>query len=362
MMVIFAGAGASAAVDAARYPTTRGFFERLPESIAGDSRFRWILQYLREVHERDEPDIEEVLWTLSELRSGLESTQDPKTIFGWALQGNRLIGLAGQSGNLSPALTNAVVSLRGPFESLVARVNEQVFQFYGAEPETARLGKTWGPLLEYAIGEDPEVEVFTTNYDVVIESSLRQLQEAGLRVLDGRVRKNVFETLDLMAWSDQPKGTYLRFTKLHGSVDWAKEAESETIYVGTPGFRGDLKKHVAVFPGHKGSPDSEPFRSFHEHLARCLTKAGKVLFVGFAFRDDYINELIERYVSSDCQLVAIDPSPLSSFPLPEDRLARVPMGFGRRAVRSINKALSGEEVLPAGPSEQADSAAEANIS
>ena len=39
MIIVFAGAGASTAVDPKKYPTTEGFYSKLPSSIINDPLF-----------------------------------------------------------------------------------------------------------------------------------------------------------------------------------------------------------------------------------------------------------------------------------------------------------------------------------
>lgn len=48
MILIFAGAGASKAVDPTTYPTTVEFFEKLPDNIKSNSIFKNLEGYLRQ--------------------------------------------------------------------------------------------------------------------------------------------------------------------------------------------------------------------------------------------------------------------------------------------------------------------------
>jgi len=47
MILVFAGAGASSAVDHDKYPTTVEFFKRLPSEIKNDKLFSEIEKFLR---------------------------------------------------------------------------------------------------------------------------------------------------------------------------------------------------------------------------------------------------------------------------------------------------------------------------
>ena len=101
--------------------------------------------------------------------------------------------------------------------------------------------------------------------------------------------------LDTTLW-DAPgepiESKYGRLTKLHGSVDW--QHENGNIIVGSSNFTGDHQNHLILYPGYKGEPDVEPFRKFHEHLQSVVQKAELAVFVGFAFRDEYINTILSN--------------------------------------------------------------------
>ena len=65
MILVFAGAGSSAAVDPKQYPTTVEFFNRLPDNIIRDRIFAEVCKFLASQRKEGQPvDIEEVLWGL----------------------------------------------------------------------------------------------------------------------------------------------------------------------------------------------------------------------------------------------------------------------------------------------------------
>ena len=64
MILVFVGAGGSAAVNPEQYPTTVEFFNRLPDYIEQEPLFIQIREFL-ETSKRGQPiDIEEILWNL----------------------------------------------------------------------------------------------------------------------------------------------------------------------------------------------------------------------------------------------------------------------------------------------------------
>ena len=91
---------------------------------------------------------------------------------------------------------------------------------------------------------------------------------------------------------------YGRLTKLHGSVDWKRE--NGEIICGTCDATGDIP---ILYPGFKGDPEEEPFSKFHEHLRAVVREARAAIFIGFAFRDEYINGILSDLPWGISQLV-----------------------------------------------------------
>ena len=90
MILVFAGAGSSAAVDPKQYPTTAEFFNRLPDNIKQDPLFSQVHEFLATQKGEQPIDIEEILWTLDELRDYCKVSLNTETISGWILEGNRI--------------------------------------------------------------------------------------------------------------------------------------------------------------------------------------------------------------------------------------------------------------------------------
>jgi hypothetical protein len=106
-----------------------------------------------------------------------------------------------------------------------------------------------------------------------------------------------------------PRRTPL-LTKLHGSVDWVWGTDSNDLQVVRPNhpeFHNDHRHRAIIYPGFKGVPEREPFVSFHRYFADCLKRADRVIFVGFAFRDDYLNRLIHENLSAHALKVIVNP-------------------------------------------------------
>ncbi len=293
MILVFVGAGGSAAVDPEQYPTTVGFRERLPSEIKDDGLFTSVSNFLHTAEKIKTIDIEHVLGALSRLQEVYKEMGDSASILGWAMAGN--LGPMSGYGDFKEPGRALVGWIRDAITPLKDKINEQVYRFYGKEPNSKKLS-LWTPLLVGLEKIDPDLEIFTTNYDIVLEKAI---EESGVRVglgLTPESPANRRMKLDLDRWRapfDFPDRIPL-LTKLHGSVDW--QHLNEDIIVSTPRSVGNPQLHCILYPGYKGSAKEEPFRTFHAHLRRVI-KAEQLtaaIFIGYAFRDDYINDILNN--------------------------------------------------------------------
>ena len=135
------------------------------------------------------------------------------------------------------------------------------------------------------------LEIFTTNYDVVLE---RAFEAARVPVFDGFAgahRPFFFpECLDEDALLPGPK--WVRLWKLHGSVNWVFEGEGTR--------RRIVRSYVTesgelILPSDRKYFESrkEPYMSYMDRLSRVLNSEHALLITcGFSFRDDHINGLL----------------------------------------------------------------------
>lgn len=299
MILVFVGAGGSAAVDPEQYPTTVEFFKRLPPEVTGDRLFQFVCEFLRTRRRDEQIDIEKVLWTLGEFENDSAPFSDPNSMLGWMATGNQFSQLT--ASGLDNANVPEVLSeiCGNQLKPLRERINAQVHKFYDKRPDESKLSAwdegrlpAWVVLLRELENLDPVLEIFTTNYDLVLE---RVISLAEIKVATGREADSdwVRMRLDTALWDnpgkplDDGRG---RLTKLHGSVDWKRE--NGEIICGTCDATGDIP---ILYPGFKGPPKDEPFIKFHEHLRAVVREARAAIFIGFAFRDEYINGILSDF-------------------------------------------------------------------
>lgn len=324
--LVFAGSGASKAVGMDQYPTTVEFFERLPKEVTQDRLFREIVSFLTH-HSPSSTifDIELVLWRLEELAEFCGQACDTKQLAGWFLDGGRLPSALGRPTENVGSLPNMASAGTRAIKKLRDDINAQVYKFYGQLPKPDRLEETWIPLLRPLLKTGARVEIVTTNYDVVLEAALDQLTGKVSGQVDTGWRGTVQRILDSRLWTGTTETGLL--TKLHGSVNWTRD--DNQIYISDPTFKGSHDKHVIIYPGFKGKASDPIFQGFHSHFRNALAKSTAIAFVGFAFRDGYINELCERYIREKARVVVIDPNPSIKLPFSQASLEHIPNGFDR---------------------------------
>jgi hypothetical protein len=148
--------------------------------------------------------------------------------------------------------------------------------------------------------EDP-VEVFTTNYDLLIE---RSFEEAGVPYFDGFVgsvqpffsASSVEAEKSVQTGSPYPPVLWTRLWKLHGSVGWhlIKVPDGSARVVRRNDIVGPTEQ-LMIFPSRDKYSESRklPFLTFQDHLRKFLSRGEVVLLIsGYSFSDEHLNEII----------------------------------------------------------------------
>ena len=140
------------------------------------------------------------------------------------------------------------------------------------------------------------IEIFTTNYDILAEQALEDLE---IPYFDGFVgaRRSFF---DLRAVEDNLIPTHWsRLWKIHGSINWYHEVVAKQLKV----FRssevreklevGDVS-HL-IYPSHLKYEESRkmPYLALIDQLTRFIRKKSSFLILcGYSFSDGHINDAI----------------------------------------------------------------------
>ena len=135
------------------------------------------------------------------------------------------------------------------------------------------------------------VEIFTVNYDILIELAL---EAERIPIFDGFVGsyQPFFHPDSLRHTELAPGVNWTRLWKMHGSVTWRRVEQDGRLRVirGEPDPSGEM-----IFPSFQKYDESrqQPYAAFMDRLARFLELDDALLIaVGFGFGDEHINNVI----------------------------------------------------------------------
>lgn len=135
------------------------------------------------------------------------------------------------------------------------------------------------------------VEIFTVNYDVLIEHGL---EAERIPTFDGFVGSYLpfFYPDSLRRVESAPGSNWTRLWKMHGSVTWRRIQQDTRFRVvrGVPDIAGEM-----IYPSFQKYDESrqQPYAAFTDRLSRFLEQDDALLVVaGFSFSDEHINNLI----------------------------------------------------------------------
>jgi len=168
------------------------------------------------------------------------------------------------------------------------------------------------------IYKQPAISFFTTNYDLTFDDLQDDLEsfyeEKGIKAVNnGFTYRNrlFFDITNQYSWDN----TIIEYKKLHGSLDWITSG-NKIIKAGGNINPSDPDQMLLLYPGYKGTPNNEPYKSFHDDLLQRLLTADAVYIIGFAFRDDYINNQFDTAlkINNKLQVYCYNPSTRSNLP------------------------------------------------
>lgn len=127
------------------------------------------------------------------------------------------------------------------------------------------------------------VEIFTTNYDLLLENALERARTPYFDGFSGS--KSAFFDPSSIANNDLPP-RWVRLWKLHGSIGWETNEKGEVVRV------PESKNANMVYPSHVKYEQTQaaPFSSLFERLKSFILEPDSLLLsTGFSFADAHIS-------------------------------------------------------------------------
>lgn len=170
------------------------------------------------------------------------------------------------------------------------------------------------------INREHAVEVFTTNYDLLLEEAM---ENAKTPYFDGFTGSRIaFFDPSTISSNDLP-ARWIRLWKLHGSINWTKNDAGEvTRSVG--GNDGTM-----VYPSHikYDQTQSAPFSALFDRLKSFLLEPDTILLTtGFSFADAHISAKLDECLSENpsAALLAFQYKSLANEPQAKELALRRP--------------------------------------
>ena len=138
------------------------------------------------------------------------------------------------------------------------------------------------------------VEIFTVNYDLLLETAL---EEYGVPYFDGFVGnlRARFRTDLVEAPLGDPSGYvasgFIRLWKLHGSVNWVRSGDDQIVRIG----QSARELPAAIYPSDAKYEESRrvPFLVLQDRFRRALHQPETIVLIsGFSFADEHLNEML----------------------------------------------------------------------
>ncbi|MFD3351139.1 SIR2 family protein [Alteromonas macleodii] len=189
----------------------------------------------------------------------------------------------------------------GQLKSLEAAVCTEIVKKIDVELPTQetpyhRLGK-W----IRSIDRKHAIEIFTTNYDLLLEQALEELE---IPYFDGFVgaRKPFFDlrtvedSLIPIHWS--------RLWKIHGSINWHLDKKDSTGEITSVYRTSSVKKDSShlIYPSHLKYEESRkmPYLALIDQLSRFVrNKSSLLILSGYSFNDFHLNDAIVNALKSN---------------------------------------------------------------
>jgi len=157
-------------------------------------------------------------------------------------------------------------------------------------------------------------EIYTSNYDMIIEKSLEKIQ---IPYFDGFVGSYepffLPESVDKFVKNFDLTKSWIRLWKIHGSLSWfwKKDDDAKTfkiVRIGKIDNIADDNHEIVIYPSRDkyDSSRKQPFIAYFDRLKNYLSE-GELLFIisGYSFSDQHINEIIFNSLRQNTRLFII---------------------------------------------------------
>ena len=152
------------------------------------------------------------------------------------------------------------------------------------------------------VNQEKEKEIFTLNYDLLLENALEKVNLPYFTGFIGNVKPFfISDSVDNFNGLFV-KQSWTKLWKLHGSLNFKKTTE-EKIFI--ENNISDEFENLLIYPSMDKylSSRKAPFISYFDRFRKYLLKGEKILLIlGYSFSDEHVNEIIINGLNSNTRL------------------------------------------------------------
>lgn len=143
-------------------------------------------------------------------------------------------------------------------------------------------------------------EIFTSNYDLIIEKSLEAIRAPYFDGFVGSYEPFFWpESIDRFVEKSDLTQNWIRLWKIHGSLSWFWKKNSDAnshniVRVGKISNIESLENELVIYPSKEkyDSSKKQPFVAYFDRLKNVLLSGERLfIFIGYSFSDQHINEI-----------------------------------------------------------------------
>lgn len=282
----FFGAGTSCALGVPNIATLTTQVETALENVE-KKQFKDIKEDLVSTHPDRSINIEDILNQVRQIRS-ITGERENKSY----------LGITGKDATLlDDSICKKIYSIIDKYESKADLANTKKFL-------------AWLNMQN----KDFTKELFTTNYDLIIEKSLEEIRVPYFDGFVGSYEPFFWqESIEKFVDKSDLTQNWLRLWKIHGSLNWfwkeSKNSGAHSIVRGSKISEIEtISNELVIYPSKEkyDSSKKQPFVAYFDRLKSTLLN-GELLFIfsGYSFSDQHINEIIFNSLRQNNRLFVV---------------------------------------------------------
>lgn len=171
------------------------------------------------------------------------------------------------------------------FQSLETQIKNELYSWLVVGKEKFDYLTPLKDFLEYADNHEINLDIFTLNYDLVLEKFFNNN--------DVTLLNNGFYNKFFRGHNDAKfAATRINYYKLHGSIDWAKNEDNEIELLNGIDIKNNLNKSLIIFGEGNKFLSVDPFLTLSYEFKKKLEETDFYFVIGYSFFDSYINNLL----------------------------------------------------------------------